>query len=71
MFTVFKILFLCPLTLFHEFEVGKFPSCRLDDDKKFRPLISKFDGNLRNNTHELKQHKNITLLAKVHHSTLK
>jgi hypothetical protein len=62
---------MCPLTLFHEFGVGKFPSYRLDDDKKFRPLISKVDANLRNDPAELKQQKNITLFAKVLLSTLR
>jgi len=70
MFTVFKIWFLCPLKLFHAFGVRKFPGFPLGRRKKFRQLVSKVDGNLRNNPAELKQQKNITMFAKVRHSTL-
>jgi hypothetical protein len=61
---------MCPLKLFHAFGVGKFPSYRLEDEKNFRPLVSKVDGNLRNSLAEPKQQKNITLFAKIRHSTL-
>lgn len=36
----------------------------MEDEIKFRPLVSKVDGNLRNNPAELKQQKNITLFRK-------